>query len=150
MMNAKENPVQSPRPPQADRREVSMKALSVRQPWAWLIVEGWKNIENRDWRTTFRGPVLIHAAKGMTKAEHEACRLFVAGFAPQLAKHLPWYQDLRFGGIVGQVTLLDCVTRHPSEWFCGPYGFVLADATPLPFVPCRGQLGFFDVELGVA
>jgi hypothetical protein len=50
-----------------------MKALSIRQPWAWLIVNGYKDIENRSWATKFRGPVLIHAAKGMTGAEYNHC-----------------------------------------------------------------------------
>src|ERR1051326_1498970 len=40
-----------------------VKALSVRQPWAWLIIYGGKDIENRDWPTSHRGPTLIHAGK---------------------------------------------------------------------------------------
>ncbi|MCP4687042.1 MAG: ASCH domain-containing protein, partial [Desulfobacterales bacterium] len=40
-----------------------MKALSIRQPWAWLIANGYKDIENRSWRTSFRGEFLIHAGK---------------------------------------------------------------------------------------
>lgn len=39
--------------------------------------------------------------------------------------------------------IVDCVRDSASRWFCGPFGFVLADATPLPFMPCKGQLGFF-------
>ena len=46
-----------------------MKALSIRQPWAWLIVHGRKDIENRSWRTKFRGRFLVHAAQGMTRRE---------------------------------------------------------------------------------
>ena len=46
-----------------------MKALSIRQPWAWLILHGGKDIENRDWATRFRGRVLIHASKGVTQDE---------------------------------------------------------------------------------
>lgn len=42
-----------------------MKALSIRQPWAWLIANGYKDIENRSWRTNYRGPVLIHASAAM-------------------------------------------------------------------------------------
>jgi hypothetical protein len=48
------------------------------------------------------------------------------------------------GGIVGQVNVVDCVTESTSEWFSGPYGFVLEDAEPLPFQPCKGRLGIFD------
>lgn len=48
-----------------------MIALSIRQPWAWHILNSGKDIENRDWPTRFRGRVLIHASKGMTRAEYE-------------------------------------------------------------------------------
>lgn len=116
------------------------KALSIRQPWAWLIAHGWKNVENREWPTRFRGRVLIHASKGMTRMEYDAARLFVAGFSDV---QLPPIAALERGGIVGVCTVLDCVTAHASEWFCGPFGFVLADAEPVEFFPCKGALGFF-------
>jgi hypothetical protein len=44
-----------------------MKALSLRQPWAHMVVHGPKHIENRRWNTSFRGEFLIHAAKGCTE-----------------------------------------------------------------------------------
>ena len=125
----------------------TMKALSVRQPWAWLIVNGWKNIENRVWYGSFRGRVLIHASQGMTREEYEACLLFVAGFAPTLEKKIPTSDMLERGGIVGSAVILDCVKSHDSEWFCGPYGFVLDEQATLPFFPCRGALGFFSVDM---
>lgn len=114
--------------------------LSVRQPWAWLIVNGWKNIENRDWPTRVRGRVLIHASKTMTRGDYEACRIFMGAFT---SLPLPKFEDLERGGIVGETVILDCVTRHESEWFCGPFGFVLDESNPLPFMPCLGKLGFF-------
>jgi hypothetical protein len=123
------------------------RALSIRQPWAWLIVNGWKNIENRNWRTSYRGPVLIHAAKGMTQAEYNACRLFMSGFCdPDRDVKLPHPVELERGGIVGVATILDCVEQHPSEWFSGEWGFVLTNARPLPFMPLKGELGFFTVH----
>lgn len=102
-----------------------MKALSVRQPWAWLIVHGWKAIENRYWRTRHRGPLLIHAAATMSAADYDACRLFVDGIHEDLAMPAP--ADLERGGLVGEVTLLDCVARHPSPWFTGPWGWVFKE-----------------------
>jgi hypothetical protein len=117
-----------------------MICLSIRQPWAWLIVNGWKNIENREWPTRFRGRFLVHASKGMTRGEYDACRLFMAGFT---SMDLPPMEALERGGIVGEAVLLDCVRRHDSEWFCGPWGFVLDEARPLPFEPLKGALGFF-------
>ena len=123
-----------------------MKALSIRQPWAWLIVNGWKNVENREWPTRTRGRILIHASKGMTCEEYDACRLFMASDGLNEAlKHLPPMGALERGGIVGEAVILDCVTHHSSEWFCGPYGFVLDEQHPTPFQPFRGALGFFDV-----
>jgi hypothetical protein len=44
-------------------------ALSIRQPWAWLIVNGFKDLENRSWSTAFRGPVWIHAGKAWGRTE---------------------------------------------------------------------------------
>lgn len=40
-----------------------MKALSIKQPWAWLVSEGYKGVENRTWKTNYRGVFLIHAGK---------------------------------------------------------------------------------------
>jgi len=117
--------------------------LSIRQPWAWLIVNGWKDIENREWPTRQRGPIYVHASQTMTQDDYEACRIFVEGIHPTLWHKIPPANKLERGGIVGQTTILDCVTRHPSEWFCGSYGLVLDDSKPLPFVACPGQLRFF-------
>ncbi len=118
-----------------------MKALSIRQPWAWCILHG-KPVENRTWWTPYTGPLLIHAAKGMTLAEYKECR----NFAASLGLTVPPADELERGGIVGKARLTACVTNHPSEWFFGPYGLVLEDVHPLPFRPLKGQLGLFEVE----
>ena len=116
-----------------------MKALSIRQPWAWLIVNGHKDIENRDWTTKVRGRVLIHASKGMTRDEYA----FAFVHAEEQGVKIPAFGDLERGGIVGEAEIVDCVEDHPSPWFFGDYGFVLREAKPLPFRPCKGMLGFF-------
>ncbi len=55
-----------------EMEEEEMKALSVRQPWGWLIVNGYKDIENRDWNTKLRGRIWIHTGvHRVTKAEYE-------------------------------------------------------------------------------
>lgn len=112
-----------------------LQALSIRQPWAWLIVNGHKDVENRDWRTGYRGRVLIHAGKNHDGNKDE-------WDWPYIQK--PDHFD--YGGIIGIAEIADCVQTHPSDWFCGPFGFVLRKARPLPFLPCRGKLGFFTVE----
>jgi len=121
-----------------------MKFISIRQPWAWCIFHG-KPVENRSWWTNYRGPLGIHAAKGMTRAEYEFCRAFAA----RLGLTVPPMADLPRGGIVGRAKLVDCVSRHASPWFFGPNGLVLEDAEPLPFIPLKGALGLFDVPEGV-
>lgn len=112
-----------------------MKTLSIRQPWAHLIVTGRKDIENRTWSTDHRGPLLIHAAQKPDPQWDEIARYFGLTLARDA---------VRYGGIVGKVQLVDVVQRSPSRWFTGPYGWVLTDAQQLPFRPLRGQLYLFD------
>lgn len=123
-----------------------MRALSIRQPWAWLIVHGGKDIENRSWSTGFRGRVLVHAAKGMTRREYEdALDFIVIRGIPPLPFDFPAFEHLERGGVIGSVEIADCVATTKSRWFMGPRGLVLRDPQPMPFVPFRGQLGFFHV-----
>jgi hypothetical protein len=120
-----------------------MKALSIRQPWAWLIVNGHKDVENRTWTHSYRGPILVHAGKGMTRDEYDSCDNLVAHIDPSL--QLPAFGDLERGGIVGKAHISGWCFESTSPWFFGPYAFKLHDAEPLPFAPVRGELGFFDV-----
>ncbi|MBC3485725.1 ASCH domain-containing protein [Pseudomonas sp. SWRI50] len=127
-----------------------MKALSIRQPWAWLIIHGGKDIENRTWHTKFRGRFLVHAAKGMTKAEYMTALQVVSGAASfDVLRGLPMMEDLERGGIIGSVELVDSLDTSDSPWYMGEKGFVLRDPKPLPFIPMNGRLGFFDVPAEV-
>lgn len=116
-----------------------MKALSIRQPWAWLIVTGHKDVENRTWPTSFRGEFLIHAGKAF---DYEGYEWVVS----EMGLVLPEPARFERGGIVGEAEMIDCVTRHDSAWFFGPYGFAIRNARPRRFLPMRGKLGFFEVE----
>ncbi len=115
--------------------------LSVRQPWADLIVDGVKDVENRTWPTTFRGTFLIHAGRTVERGDVGRVRRDL-GLSPG--------QEYRpvTGAILGMVCLVDCVTSHRSRFFSGPQGFVLMDAVrferPIPY---RGRLGFFPVPV---
>ena len=128
-----------------------MKALSIKQPWATLILHGFKDIENRSWMTRQRGPVLIHASKSMTYDEWVSAMVFAGPMLVGAMKIdaafnvLFGYKEQQRGGIVGIVDIIDCVTSSPSPWYMGNVGFVLANARPLPFVPYKGSLGFFEV-----
>ncbi len=53
---------------------------------------------------------------------------------------------IRKGGIICEARLIECVSEYDSEWFTGPYGFVLADVREVSFMPRRGRLGFWDLE----
>lgn len=120
-----------------------MRALSIRQPWAWLIVNGRKDIENRDWPTNYRGTFFVHAGKTMTESDYADALVTAKCIDPGI--WLPDPEDLHFGGFVGTATLKDCVQHSRSDWFAGRYGFVLTDCIRIPFVPYRGMLGFFRV-----
>ncbi len=119
-------------------------ALSIRQPWAWLILNAGKDIENRDWPTNFRGRVLIHASKTCTKAEYEDAYDTAMVINPAIL--FPTLESLQRGGIVGSVEVIDCVQQSESPWFVGQHGFVLRDPKVLPFIPWKGRLGFFNVS----
>lgn len=113
-----------------------MKALSIKQPWAWLIVHGYKDIENRKWKTNYRGLILIHAGKTI---DTEAYRFLAEDYG------IPKVEELEVGGVVGEAVIVNCVSTHQSIWFDGPYGFVLKEAKIRPFAPLRGNLGLFDI-----
>ncbi|AXQ93171.1 ASCH domain-containing protein [Cereibacter azotoformans] len=126
----------------ADRADLPTKAISIRQPWAWAIINAGKNIENRGWLTNFRGPVCVHAAKGAARAEYDFAAEFIFRATGSNAPDAPALVDR--GGIIGVAEIVDCVRTHPSPWFFGPYGFVLANVRPVEFIPVKGALGFFD------
>jgi len=123
-----------------------MIALSIRQPWAWLILHAGKDIENRDWKTPFRGRCLIHASKNCNKAEYSnAIDFLVDRGLDHILATMPAIDQFERGGIVGAVDIVDCTDATDSPWFVGDFGFVLRNPKPLPFVPWKGRLGFFNV-----
>ena len=78
-----------------------MKVLTIKQPWATLIMQGDKRFEFRSWQTKYRGDLLIHAGKGIDK---EAMK--------RLSKYLP--QNIPLGKILGKVKLVDCIKMSPE------------------------------------
>ena len=123
-----------------------MKALTVWQPHAHRIVLGEKRVENRNWRTTYRGPLLIHAGKSRFDLRPE---------------HEEQYPDMAFGALIGCVELveslplIDLDAREASlQWAWvnedpytyGPCCWILESARRFPVpLPWRGQLHVFDV-----
>jgi hypothetical protein len=120
-------------------------ALSIHQPWAWAIVAGHKDVENRSTRfAVAKGgmapcSIAIHASRGMTRREYESAAAFMA----TLGVVCPRPDVLVRGAVVGVATVVDIVNQHSSPWFFGPRGLVLEDASATEPVLVQGVLGFF-------
>ncbi|MEL6598883.1 MAG: hypothetical protein AAGK98_13665 [Pseudomonadota bacterium] len=126
-------------------------ALSVRQPWAWAIIHGGKDIENRT-EGSIRagnmvpGRIAIHAASGMKAEEYRWAvhKLLEVGVT------CPRPDDLPRRAIIGSVTVLDIVSASESPWFGGPMGLRLANPQGCPAIPATGALGYFNWIAGGA
>jgi len=124
-----------------------MKALSIRQPWAWAIINAGKDVENRTWATKFRGDVLLHAS-ARADADADEILSFIKQQFP--AVPVPPAMHLSLGGIIGVARIVDCIQTSESFWAMeGCHHFVLADVRPLPLVKCTGALGFWEVPQGI-
>ena len=142
-----------------------MKALSIRNPWAWLIANGFKGVENRSWYTNFRGEFYIHAGKVMTNDDYKDCIDFIKYdighyFFPELPSLMSEYgmwhkKDFQQynGMIIGKAKMVGCVSpkdKHllsekDQRWYMGQYAFIIDSAEPIEPFPYKGQLGWFDV-----
>jgi hypothetical protein len=118
-----------------------MRAISVRQPHAWAIIHGGKDVENRSQRAALQFKpaigerVLIHASKRMTADEYAVAVAFMAS----IGVRCPQRDGLQFGGVIGSVFVRDIVSRSDSPWFRkGATALVFADARPEPFLAARG------------
>ena len=132
-------------------------ALSIQQPWAWLIVHGYKRIENRSWRCTSHRPILIHAGLKLDQDAHDA---LIHGVHPVTGDVIPvvmrshYWSDFHAGcvyrgGVIGTAEIRGCVTESDDPFFVGPFGIIVASARTLRFQPCRGALGFFKPKIDV-
>jgi len=118
-----------------------MQAISIRQPWAQLVIEGVKDIENRNWFTKHRGRLYIHAAKTFEKDAAEK----LLNSHPHL-KQIIFDSTKLLGYVIGHVEMKDCVQVHPSEWFQGRYGFVLQNPEKIKPYPVKGKLNIFNFD----
>jgi hypothetical protein len=126
-----------------------MKVLVIRQPWAWLIVNGFKPLENRSRRTHYRGPFLIQASS-RPEPNFEAIRRKVR---ERFGIEIPDSRALQYGGIIGAAQLVDCLypldpgalPAHAEEWHePGNFAWMLERARTLPFLRRSGSLGLID------
>ena len=115
-----------------------MKALTIRQPWAWAIMSGLKIIENRTWKTPYRGELLIHAGRGAS----------VKLPGNKLPDGTPIPDDLPRGFALGVVDLIDILPVEecdPDNPFAiGPWCWVLSRPRPLASpIACKGALSLW-------
>lgn len=141
-----------------------MKTITIKQPWANLIVEGIKDVENRTWPTKFRGRVLIHA--GMTKTIGPMVR-YLNQEQQKVFRTKIGYYGLDFleplGAIIGSVEIVDCIDPIDCKSVWGDkaeliidkngmiqqgkrvYNWVLANPIKFPEpIPAKGKLSFWD------
>ena len=128
-----------------------MKALTIKQPWATLIMQGDKRFEFRSWQTKYRGELLIHAGKSI---DREAMK--------RLAKYLP--KKLPLGKILGKVILVDCIKMSPEfkekllnenseiyakSSFKENYGWQLENVETFDEpIEVKGHLSLWEYEMG--
>ncbi len=123
-----------------------MKALSVKQPRAWLIASGRKPIETRTRRTNYRGPILIVSSKG--KMKKTVCEAFAKRFGVLVTL------NLKYGMALCTANLVDCrkMTKEDEkkadcEIYDGAYSWVLEDVERIEPFAVKGQLGIYEVVM---
>jgi hypothetical protein len=143
-----------------------MKSLSIKQPWAQLIASGIKDIENRKWKTHFRGRIYIHASAKIMDVE------FTDNQIKTLSENNINYSGAGYpikwktvSAIIGEVEIIDCVVNHHSNWaektkgeYVGDGVFVLSEkpiynwvlANPVlydkPILNVKGKLSFWEFK----
>jgi len=140
-------------------REQPSVALTLTQPWGSLVVCGAKRLETRSWRTTHRGPLFIHAAKGFPRWARDLCAAEPFKTALRESAGIRSASELPLGALLGTVTLLDCVPTTSTELdgigdderAFGDYGegrwaWLLAEPRSLDRpVPMKGALSLWQV-----
>ena len=119
-----------------------MKALSLKQPFAELVVSGKKTIELRNWNTKFRGKFLIHASKipdskSMKKFGFEKLPVGVIVGEAKLVEVKKYENDLEHQKDKG---------KHLANSLWGKYGFVLKNVKRIKPIPAKGKLNFWEFK----
>jgi hypothetical protein len=131
-----------------------VKAISVRAPWWYAILYLGKPVENRDWYTNVRGRVALHAGKWFDPFEvaeiwrWEVMPMWKKANPGRALPPMPELDVLRraSGCLVGTVEIMGCVMSHPSPWFVGKWGHLLANPAPLAApLSWKGALGYFEL-----
>lgn len=135
-----------------------MKALSIKQPWASLIAHGIKDIENRTWKTNFRGRIYIHASGKVAFKNLSGLNPAMMGKINSRDIFEEW--EYPKSAIIGEVDIVDCIINHPSIWAEKTetsagypikhiiYNWVLANAVIYnePILNVKGKLSLWEYE----
>ena len=134
------------------------KGLSIAQPWASAVAFAEKDIENRSWRSHYRGPLAIHASGTVFKDYFGyRCRTVRGG---EKRPVIDWINRgrRRFGlepegpdniissHIIAIAMFVDAVEKSSSPWFGGEWGWVLQGVVPIEPIPWTGALGLWDCK----
>jgi len=147
-----------------------VKALSLTQPWSSLMAIGAKRYETRSWKTPYRGPLLIHAAKGFPREARDLLALHP--FCSVLEAAYPGFVNRRHGGlplgvILARVELVDCVPAETAfddlfetplphgehervfgDFSAGRWAWITRGLTRLSTpIPAKGHLSLWDFDL---
>ncbi len=134
-----------------------MKVLTVRQPYATLIISGIKHIENRSWQPVYRGIIAIHAASKVDKVSwHYARKQCEALGIP-----CPAEDSVPYGAIIGTVGLMGVVYTNVDDqidgdyphyeqdwlkwWDTDDYGWIFKNPNPVENIPIKGKLHLWDL-----
>lgn len=125
-----------------------MKVLSIKEPWASLIMNGTKKIETRSWKTKYRGEIYIHAS--LSKAKITKPEVY------ELIKDM----NFKCGYIICKCNLVDCIymtneyvndmkTNHYEEYICGHYevgryAWIVEDVKVIEPIEAKGKLGLWN------
>lgn len=141
------------------------RVLTIEQPWAWAIMEGFKDVENRDWILKYQGILAIHSSKTFDKEGYEwiSKNCSMLGINPF---EIPQPEDFSLGYILGTIFMEGVIELDQedveienerllkylsSEWFFGKYGFCLQHPRKCKQISLKGQLGVFrlpdDIKL---
>lgn len=129
-----------------------MKVISIKEPFATLIMKDIKHIETRSWKTNYRGELYIHAS-GKSIAKEYLNNDMILGLIKDM--------QLNYGNIICKCNLIDCIymdeqfiekiKKNPIEYACGlykvgRYAWVLKDIEPIVPISAKGKLNIWQYD----
>jgi len=137
-----------------------MKAITLQQPWAGLLVLGLKQFETRSWNTKYRGIIAVHSSAKITKPGLELIEMLKENFISRFSEDSEAYRVItQTGVILGEVKITDTFSTNgdflpsdeweqafgdysPNRWFWECENPIVYDEP----VPAKGQLSIWNWE----